>query len=126
DALLFTLAEAAPDNLPWPENVPLAVMDSDTPHRPSFVGHLQRIDGKTISVSKDAGDINRPLQPAEKLPLPGFIGIFQQEAKIALERPQDAVKMVRDGITVNPRLADVLLDRQCRVPVSEADEQRSS
>ncbi len=110
DSLFFTLAEVAPDNLSWPENAPLAVMDPDTPHSPSFVGHLQRIDGKTISVSKDAGDINKPIQPAEKLPSPGLIGVFQQEAKIALERQQDAVKMIRDGITVNPRLADVLLD----------------
>ena len=114
DTVLFTLRDAAPDNLPWPENAPVAVMDANKPQAAFFVGHVMRINGNIIQVSRDAGDTHKLVQPAEQLPITGLLGIFQQEARVALERQRAALDIIRAGATVNPRLPDVLLDLSTR------------
>ncbi|OLE34547.1 MAG: hypothetical protein AUG45_04185 [Ktedonobacter sp. 13_1_20CM_3_54_15] len=110
DTLLFTLAQPAPDDLPWPENAPVAVQDPEHPQAASYVGHVMGITGKALRVSRDIGDAHRLVHPAEQLPSPGLIGVFQQEAKAALERQQAALNVIRAGVTVNPRLPEILRD----------------
>ncbi len=110
DTLLFTLAQPAPDDLPWPENAPVAVQDPEHPQAASYVGHVMGITGKSLRVSRDVGDAHRLVHPAEQLPSPGLIGVFQQEAKAALERQQAALDVIRAGVTVNPRLPEILRD----------------
>jgi serine/threonine-protein kinase len=110
DGLSFTLTEPAPDTLPWPDNAPIAVIDPEKPQATTFVGHLTRIDGSTVRVIRDAADTQAPVQPAEELPPSGVIGVFQQEAQASLTRQQDALDIVRAGVTVNQHLPAVLLD----------------
>lgn len=110
DSLFFTLAEPIPDTLPWPDNAPIAVIDPEKPQAATFVGHLMRIDGRTVRVIRDAADTQSPVQPAEELPPSGVIGVFQQEAQAALTRQKDALDIVRAGVTANPHLPAVLLD----------------
>ena len=81
-SLTFLLAETAPDDLPWPESAPIAVMDKGGPH----------------------------LQLHQQPPPAGLIGVYQQEAVVALERQRSALNTVIAGGTVNPRLPDILLD----------------
>jgi serine/threonine protein kinase/DNA polymerase III delta prime subunit len=109
DTLLFQLKQPAPD-LPWPENAPVAVIDPDKKGGAVYVGHIMAINGKTVHVIRDAGDTHTAVQPAEQMPSPGLLGLYQQEAKVALERQQAALNIIRDGITFNPRLPEVLLD----------------
>src|SRR5260370_39584746 len=68
------------------------------------------VTGKVLGVSGDTGDAHRLVHPAEQLPSPGLIGVFQQEAKAALERQQAALNVIRAGVTVNPRLPEILHD----------------
>lgn len=110
DSLSFTLTEPAPDTLPWPDNAPIAVIDPEKPQATTFVGHLTRITGSTVRVIRDAADTQTPVQPAEELPPTGVIGTFQQEAQASLTRQQDALDIVRAGVTVNQHLPAVLLD----------------
>ncbi len=111
DTLLFHLKLPAPDTLPWPENAPVAVLDPDKAQAAFFVGHIMATLGKTVHVSRDAGgDTHTPVHPGSQLPSPGLLALYQQEARVALERQQAALSIIRDGITVNPRLPEVLLD----------------
>jgi serine/threonine protein kinase len=109
DVLFFTLLSAAPDTLPWPENTPIAVIGPQR-EAPSFIGHLLGINGKTVQVACDMGDVNRPIQPAATLPACGQLTLFQQEALAALKRQQEALDRVRTGSTINTRLPEVLRD----------------
>lgn len=110
DGLSFTLTEPAPDTLPWPDNASVAVIDPEKPQVTTFIGHLTRIDGSTVRVIRDAADTQAPVQPAEELPSSGVIGVFQQEEQASLTRQQDALDIVRAGVTVNQHLPAVLLD----------------
>jgi len=110
ETLLFQLKLPVPDTLPWPENAPVAVVDPDKTQTLLFVGNIMSIIGKTIQVSRDTGTPHAGGHPIERLPSPGLLCLYQQEAKVALERQQAALNVIRDGITVNPRLPDVLLD----------------
>ncbi len=110
ETLLFQLKLPVPDTLPWPENAPVAVVDPDKTQPLLFVGNIMSIIGKTIQVSRDTGTPHVGGHPIERLPSPGLLCLYQQEAKVALERQQAALNVIRDGLTVNPRLPDVLLD----------------
>src|SRR5579885_2865954 len=111
ESLSFTLTEAPPDTLPWPDNAPMAIIDPEKPQAAAtFVGHLSRIDGRTVRIIRDTAEMQAPLQPADDLPPSGVIGLFQQEAQASLTRQKDALDMVRAGGTVNPHLPAVLLD----------------
>jgi serine/threonine protein kinase len=122
DTLSFQLKQAAPDTLSWSESAPVAVIDQSKPQAAVFVGHMVEINGLVVRVSRDAGDAHRPVQAAEQLPSPGFLVLYQQEAKVALDRQQAALGIIRDGVTLNPRLPDVLLD----VSLAEFDEPDAS
>lgn len=108
--VVFTLADPAPDDLPWPTNAPVVVLDPARPSNHSFVGHVISILGRTVEVSRDAGDMNHPLEAADQLPQVGALTIFQQEAAVSLERQQTALDLILAGATVNPRLPEVARD----------------
>jgi len=110
DTLVFRLMEPAPDGLTWPESTPVAVFDSYRLQSGTYVGHVARISGNSLEVSRGASDTPRPSQPAEQLPGSGMIGVYQQEARASLERQREALGIVRAGATVNPNLPDILLD----------------
>jgi serine/threonine protein kinase len=122
DTLLFQMKQPAPDRLSWPENAPVAAMDPDKQGAAFFVGHVMAMNGKTVHVSRDTGESRGLVQPVEHLPSPGLLGLYYQETKVALDRQQAALSMLRDGITVNPRLPEVLLDLSS-AEFDEPDEQ---
>jgi superfamily I DNA and/or RNA helicase/serine/threonine protein kinase len=110
DILVIRLTEPAPDDLSWPENAPVGIFDPHRPQNGAFIGYAARINGNSLEVSRGTSDTPRPFQTTEQLPGFGLIGLYQQEARAALERQRDALGIVRSGSAVNPDLPDILLD----------------
>lgn len=110
DTLIFQLKQPVPDNLSWPDDAPVAVSSPTNQQTEWFVGHIVTLNGKTVQVSRNAGDTHQPTQTVERIPSSGLLGLYQQEAKVAIERQQAALSLIRNGLTVNPRLPDVLLN----------------
>ena len=110
EQLTFVLAQAAPDDLDWPDNAPVALLDAHQQHPPMFMGHVVSIIGAQLRVVRDATNIARSTEPTKQIPPSGLIGVHQQEAQAALERQKWAIGNIKAGATANPRLPDVLLD----------------
>lgn len=110
DSVVFTLTTPAPDDLPWPVNTPVAVFHPERSGQISFAGHVIGISGQTVEVSRDVGDSNQPVEPADQLPPSGILAVFQQEAVVSLDRQRSALDLVLNGTTANPRLPEVLRD----------------
>jgi serine/threonine protein kinase len=110
ETVVFTLIDPVPDDLPWPTNAPVVAFEPGRPSTISFVGHVIAISGRIVEVSRDPGDINQPVEPADHLPPVGLLTVFQQEAVVSLERQQSALDLLQSGATVNPRLPEVLRD----------------
>jgi serine/threonine protein kinase len=110
ECVVFTLTDPVPDDLPWPSNAPIVAIDTDQPTNKPFVGHVMSISGHTVEVIRDAGDINRPVEPVDQLPPAGSLAVFQPEATVSLDRQQAALDLLLEGATVNPRLPEVLRD----------------
>lgn len=111
--LTFTLMGDAPDGLSWPEGAALALYDGREGQQKHqiFIGQLIQVSGDVLTIAPTAlaDALDRP-GVRESLPQSGVIGLFQQEARAALERQWKALTMLRSGGTANPRLPDVLLD----------------
>lgn len=63
-----------------------------------------------MEISREAGEINHPIEPVENLPRAGILTVFQQEAIVSLERQRTALDLIQSGGTVNPHLPEVLRD----------------
>ncbi|MBV9689454.1 MAG: protein kinase [Ktedonobacteraceae bacterium] len=110
ETVAFVLAQPVPDDLNWPPNAPIIALNPEQANQVYFVGHVMSSSGKTIEVSRDAGDVTRALDPPETLPPRGIITVFQQEATVALERLERALDLLLWGGTANPRMPEVLRD----------------
>ncbi len=108
--LTFILAEPAPDELPWPDNVPIALVGEGRGQQHTFIGKLVSVNGKEVQVVKGSTDMQENVQSLDDLPPSGLISVYQQEALVSLERQRDAMNTIVSGGTTNPRLPEVLLN----------------
>lgn len=112
NTVTFVLKHPAPDddNLAWPDNAPISIMSEDR-HQPAlFVGYLMSINGVDVQVSWEPTAIQGYAQAHDELPTSGMVGLFQQEGAAALNRQRLALNTLLAGGSVNPRLADTLLN----------------
>jgi flagellar biosynthesis GTPase FlhF len=109
ETVTFTLREASGDGLGWRENAALAVVTDDD-QRPIPVGSLLAIKGETVEIARDSGGVHRRRGSRKQLPRSGRLILFRPEERASLRRQNHALLDLRDGMTANPRLADVLLD----------------
>jgi serine/threonine protein kinase len=110
EGAVFVLKDPAPDDLSWPPNAPVVVYEPGKSNRPFFIGHVAFMSGRTVEITRDAGDTNQPLEPYDNLPAKGVIAVFQVEAAASLNRQRQALDLIQSGGTVNPRLPEVLRD----------------
>lgn len=108
DTLRFNLREVVPDDHSWDEDTPLAVQtDAQTLQ---LVGTLRRIAGKQILVSRPPRVASRGGSPDRAIPQDGMLQRFMAEESSSLGRQRAALRSLRYGETVNPRLVDILVD----------------
>ena len=109
----FTLSEPPPDNLNWPDEVPLEVVASGitttTRERRVPVGTLDEISGQTLTVYKEEPSPTQRDTPSA-LPHQGRLAPSRVEVRTAIHRQQRAVRAFQSGALVNPKLANVIVD----------------
>ena len=109
----FTLSEPPPDNLNWPDEVPLEVVASGitttTRERRVPVGTLDEISGQTLTVYKEEPSPAQRDTPSA-LPHQGRLAPSRVEVRTAIHRQQRAVRAFQSGALVNPKLANVIVD----------------
>ena len=108
----FTLSEPPPDNLNWPEEVPLdaTALSPTTTGRPRSVpvGNLAEIRGQILTVAKENRFLSRRNPP--DIPASGLLTPSRVEAASAIRRQQNAVHEFRSGSMTNPALANIIVD----------------
>lgn len=106
----FELTEPPPDDLDWPQEVPLAVTLPQAGGRPRSVpvGSLDEIRGQTLTVAKENRRSYRRDDSA--LPARGRLTLSHTEAKSALHRQKNAIRAFQSGQAVNPALANALVE----------------
>lgn len=106
----FLLVEPAPDDLPWSDTAPIALVTPEKKASFTYVGKLVSVNGKEVQVAKDSSDMQENIQALGDLPAQGLITLYQQEALVSLQRQQEAMNILLSGGTTNPRLPEVLLN----------------
>ena len=116
--LRFTLAKPPPDDLEWPEDSPLAVEMSDGRPTDMSVGDLIDIRGTLVSVARS----DRRVVKGD-IPPKGKLALDQIQARTSIRRQTNASYDFLSGQTVNPKMADVVVDpsRATRMPEPTLD-----
>ena len=104
--LRFTLTDLPPDNLGWPEDIPLAVRrERNSRSRP--IGNLAEIRGRTVEVARKTGGFRRDDEP---VPKQGQLLLDLTEASTAISRQEYAVQDFQSDKMANPNLGRVIID----------------
>ena len=109
----FLLSEPPPDNLNWPDEVPLEVVipgiTTTTRGRRMPVGTLDEISGQMVTVYKAEPSPSRRDTPSA-LPQQGQLAPSLVEVRTAIYRQQKAIREFQSGALVNPKLANVIVE----------------
>ena len=106
----FELTEPPPDDLDWPEEVPLAVTltQGGGRLRSISVGNLDEIRGQALTVVK--GNRHSSRRNDSALPASGRLTLSHTEVRSALHRQKSAIRAFQSGQAVNPALANALVE----------------
>ncbi len=109
----FVLSEPPPDNLNWPDEVPLEVVSSGitttTRERRLPVGTLEEISGQMVTVYKSEPSQSRRNTPSI-LPQQGRLAPSLIEVRTAIYRQRKAIREFQSGALSNPKLANVIVE----------------
>ena len=109
----FVLSEPPPDNLNWPDEVPLEVVSSGmtttTRGRRVPVGTLDEISGQLVKVYKAEPSSSQRDTP-DAPPRQGRLAPSLVEVRTAIYRQQKAIREFQSGALVNPKLANVIVE----------------
>ena len=113
DCWQFVLSEPPPDNLNWPDEVPLEVVTTGitttTRGRRLPVGTLDEINGQMVNVYKAEPSPSRRGTPSPP-PQQGRLAPSLVEIRTAIYRQQKAIREFQSGALANPKLANVIVE----------------
>lgn len=109
--ITFQLTNPVPDDLTWPENAALALVQKER-NRPSYtaIGHVIGLGDSEVLVDSPPAARSSTSQPLAPLPKQGTIGLNLREEQSVLNRLERGLYTLQSGATVNPRLIDILMD----------------
>ena len=105
NGMRFTLAKPPPDDLEWPDDSPLVVETSNGRSTDVVVGDLIDIRGTLVSVAKPDRRVAK-----DDIPRKGKLALDRIQARTSIRRQISASYDFLSGQTVNPKMADAVVD----------------